>query len=491
MKLQYKLLFIVGVVYLLTLGVIHRGAPILQGVVETGMVRVANSNVLVANSDDIDAYKLNWRPKEKMFFKKIRNNLKQPDDHYTESSVGTFRCDGTNTGPFGKTAFERVAEGIHILSAFFDDRTPTKFVRMLGTVKSVKGKVDRNVFFNKVCMFKLDSIQNSTAFITVEMTFYEMCENHKRSYGGWIFSCEVPAELRSIPTSLRVYGGLGNVTNLDNSKEICIKSFGKNVEKRKLNFGICVPPVYGKVKPKELIEFVELNRMLGADKFILYIEVSDDMISLDLQRVLRYYSSLNIVDLISWQLPVKPEMVWYHGQSVAINDCLYRYMYDFHHVSFIDLDEFLVPQKDLQTWNDVMAFLEKQDNGSFQQSSGFTFRSTYFSSDFSRRVFSSEMGTVVRTNRTRFFSYRRTKVIVRPSRVFEMGIHHVSRSWPDDKNYTVQSVPTDVAFIHHYRACIREFGIPCNNRIPDFTVPNKYGQQIKDNYLKTLYDITY
>ena len=491
MKKLYKLLFIVGVVYLVTLVVIHRGAPILRSGTDSALVRVSNSSDRATTADDIAAYKLNWRPKEKVFFKKLKSSEFKAEDGFIEDDVSVFRCNGENTGPSGRNAFEQVAPGLHILSAYFDNRVATKYIRMMGTVRSFKGKVDPNVFKNKTCMFRVDDSQNSTAFVTVKMTFYEMCENHKRVYGGWIMSCEVPSELRDIPMSLRIFGGQGNISNLVNSKEICIKSFRKNVERRKLDYGICVPPVYGHVRPKEFIEFIELNRLLGADQFILYLELSEDTVSLDLQRVFRYYSSLNIIHLIMWQLPVRPEMIWYHGQSVAINDCLYRNMNNFHHIMFVDLDEFIVPQTNMERWDDVMTHLESKDLQSYRDASGFSFRSTYFAPDFSRRPFSSEMGTVVRTNRTRYFSYRRNKVIVRPTRIFEMGIHHVSRSWPDDQNYTVLPVPLKVAFIHHYRTCIREFGIPCNNRILDGTVADKYGQQTKDNYLKILNDITY
>lgn len=492
MKTQYKLLLTVGGVYILTLGFIHRGAPSLRNEVDPNLVRV--NNITSADEDAADesvVYKLSWKSKDNVFFKKVKQGNEGTADNNPVAEDEKKECDGMNTGWLGKPVFEKVSDGLHIFSAYFDERLPINYIRILGIVKTNKGKVDPKLFRNNFCMFKLDTADNSTTFVTVAMTFYEMCENHKRVYGGWIMSCEVPPSIRNVPKSLRIYSGRGNVTDLRNSKEFCVRSYGKNIDKRKLSYGVCVPPIYGQVKPKEVIEFIELNRILGAEKFIFYVELSESTISLDVQRVLRYYSSLNIVHLIDWPLPIRTELIWYHGQSLAINDCLYRHMNDFDHLLFVDLDEFIVPQKDMSTWDEIMTQLEKNDANSFFQASGFSFWSTYFSPDFSRKVFSSEMGTVSRTNRTRYFSYRRTKVIVRPDRVFEMGIHHVSRSWPDSRNYTVWTVPTKIAFIHHYRTCVREFGIPCSVVIPDYTVATKYGQQIKDNYLKILYDITY
>ena len=64
--------------------------------------------------------------------------------------------------------------------------------------------------------------------------------------------------------------------------------------------------------------------------------------------------------------------------------------------------------------------------------------------------------------------------MVRPSVVFELGIHHVSRtlySLPDAASTVhvprptlVVNVPPDVAFVHHYRDCTNdyEYDLSCN-----------------------------
>ncbi|WAR20973.1 GALT1-like protein [Mya arenaria] len=173
---------------------------------------------------------------------------------------------------------------------------------------------------------------------------------------------------------------------------------------------------------------------------------------------------------MTWGLPFDDKNVWYHGQSLAINDCLYRHMNDFHHIAFIDLDEIIVPKGDSQTWNDVMTNLKTTYGKKFTDASAFSFKTAFFSPEFSRHVYSNELGTVVRTNRTLHFSYRRHKLIVRPERIFELGIHHVSRSWPDDIQHENLVVPKEIAFIHHYRACVQEFGIHCNMRLQDFDI---------------------
>jgi len=51
------------------------------------------------------------------------------------------------------------------------------------------------------------------------------------------------------------------------------------------------------------------------------------------------------VTLIPWILPssVTAQSIWYNGQLLAVNDCLYRTSHAFNYVAFNDLDEFIVP----------------------------------------------------------------------------------------------------------------------------------------------------
>jgi hypothetical protein len=76
----------------------------------------------------------------------------------------------------------------------------------------------------------------------------------------------------------------------------------------------------------------------------------------------------------------------------------------------------------------------------------------------------------VSSTRRSIFSRIRTKVMARPSAVFELGIHHISRplySLDVARELQLQtrrpgptvvvSVPPDEAFIHHYRSCTTSY----------------------------------
>ena len=65
--------------------------------------------------------------------------------------------------------------------------------------------------------------------------------------------------------------------------------------------------------------------------------------------------------------------------------------------------------------------------------------------------------------RTKHLSRVRTKAMVAPRHVFELGIHHISRPVHDHlKPYDV--APED-AFLHHYRKCVTDFDPRMNCQI--------------------------
>jgi len=91
------------------------------------------------------------------------------------------------------------------------------------------------------------------------------------------------------------------------------------------SFSVCVPPIFDIFDDvTDLVEFIEVNRVLDAEKFQLYVESVGPQVSPCLQEYVRR----GIVDVQKWNLPSDIAVViYYHGQIMAINDCLYRIMY--------------------------------------------------------------------------------------------------------------------------------------------------------------------
>ena len=431
-----------------------------------------------------DVYKLNWNSKDKVFFKKVRSLKKILPRH----NVFSNRIVAAYSGSSNYTSYVKVTDDFHIFSAFYDERLITQYVRIVATFKKYTER--KNTYW---CHFKTSFITNKQfVFVSSKLVYYEMCENHKKTIGGWILSCEVPKEVTSSPSELWISKSSVYQKNTADTINVLITVPKRSQKRNEIagnfsnrNFGICVPPLYGTIKPKGFIEFVEFAKLIGVSKIDFYVfEVRDEI-----NKILDYYKSLDFIDTIPWELPFSHKFIWNYGQSLAANDCLYRHMTDTDFLAFLDIDEMLVPRKDDRMLGELLQRLEQSIQSNFESFSGFTFRSTFFDPEFSRPVEFNEGNAVVRVNRTARFSFFRNKVLVRPARVFELGIHHISRSWPDYKNYSVAKVDPSLAAIYHYRACINEFGINCNTTKEDMTVSVKYGHQLTDNVMSSMMKI--
>lgn len=103
---------------------------------------------------------------------------------------------------------------------------------------------------------------------------------------------------------------------------------------------------------ERILEWFELNQLLGIEHFIVYNFSCTDPTA---NRLLRHYMKKGVVEVINWKPPIAIDRVgWppnrhlllYYGQVVAENDCMYRLMHRYRWAQFADIDEFLVPKKE-------------------------------------------------------------------------------------------------------------------------------------------------
>jgi hypothetical protein len=126
-------------------------------------------------------------------------------------------------------------------------------------------------------------------------------------------------------------------------KESCMPIEFPDKTQEKRNLAICVQVSYGSLNALKLIEWLELQRILGVEMIAIYnMSITDGPVG----DVLRYYSqtisdglSEPFVDLRrSDYIRDGPQQYLLHGSPV-INDCMYRHMYRFRHIVVIDFDE--------------------------------------------------------------------------------------------------------------------------------------------------------
>lgn len=357
----------------------------------------------------------------------------------------------------------RVSEGLAVFSAYHDDRQEEVWVRIMVIIH---GNVNSQ---RLLCHFHYNG--DNTATYIIEAKQYEMCENHKKTYLGFIYSCSVPLG-RHLDYTLAV----SHVSSNDRQVPVPVQrvsppvTSGQKVSTDKFayNFSICVSPLFGSVSPKRLVEFLELTRLLGVQQIFFYDFSTSEVV----QRVLRHYEGKRWVTVIPWRMPEKMSSnIWYNGQLVVNNDCLYRTMAQSVYTAFHDIDEFIVPHsKDARIYSDIIPPELPNDT------CGYSFASAFFDAGVATQ-FPDDLMTVFSTARSEAISKVRTKVMVMPRRVFEVGIHHVSKQLLEP--WESRPFSPERALLHHYRECLDDYGMRCDSWVKDTTIREHYMPELK------------
>jgi len=354
-RTRYLLFMIVSVIYVLLVFVLHR--------------HLHHFNVQDVSDDDTTVVEeAQWI---------VDDNATHVDERWRLAFPVVHRCVGPSIAP----PSQLIPLGSDWLyTAYFDDRlklSPNSvhsvvYIRVLALLR-------RRVDFDRKPTFYFRWPQSETGNTTTAVAeMYEMCENHGRRYGGWILSTKFDGRLP--PCSIVItqdFTGAAQVrlpvfrmsadelstvekeNNFGMASVSLLRGLAMDTavdtesEKLQGNFAVCVPPLYGTIVPSTLVQFVELTRLLGAQHFVFYISG----VSEPVRRILDAYEADNVVTTISWVLPtVAAQSVWYNGQLLAVNDCLYRTAHAFQHVAFNDVDEFIVPHS-ATNWSLMLAEL--------------------------------------------------------------------------------------------------------------------------------------
>lgn len=221
-------------------------------------------------------------------------------------------------------------------------------------------------------------------------------------------------------------------------------------------FSVCVPPLFGKLNVLQFVEFLELNRLLGARHFTFY----KFRVSREISRVLTFYEEAGLARSLPWNLPA-PNDVWHKGQSLAVGDCLFRNMHVFDYVAFHDLDEFMVPRK-VSSWRDLLDTVHAQSENVDTIAAAYELLPVvFYSPQTAGRSAGGTLGaSLLQSEASKFLTLRSTlrgsvssvnltKLLVRPDRVLELDVHHVVK--PISELYVSYKVDPHTASVHHYR----------------------------------------
>nr|CAH7759575.1 unnamed protein product [Callosobruchus chinensis] len=224
-----------------------------------------------------------------------------------------------------------------VFSAFFDQRR--KGQRIIRVIGATKTRGPERVWCR--LWYKIGD-GNSTAHIsvTVPAKVWAIRENWNLKYSACFATCALPANRTTIPSTVSVVahprdppGNLLVVHNGNNETHTPPPGY---------KFGVCVKPLHFDYNREiQMLEFLELNRLLGVEHFTFYNHTIGPQVSC----ILRDYETNGMVRLLPWRLNmVSQKEIRTEGLFAALNDCMYRSMYKFTHVALIDLDEYIVPR---------------------------------------------------------------------------------------------------------------------------------------------------
>ena len=261
---------------------------------------------------------------------------------------------------------------------------------------------------------------------------------------GVFYMCEVRENDTRTPESvsltLVLCGKPGNLLSVQADKK---------EEKPKYNIVTCLGPIFGNYnKSNWLVEAVEVDHMLGVNLTVFPIY----SISPVVDPYMRSFHDDGMIESFSWYHPMLKK-VFYCGQRVLLNHCLYRYMYKSKYIIIKDIDEIIVPSDRFQRLDEMLESLSSTKVAEYQ------IRSAFFPPDKSDNYTGKGNKTLVGLHRPRtlFNTKRRVKpllysnrpkYIVHPDRVLELTVHTAETYVSSFKRY---EVPTDVALVHHYR----------------------------------------
>jgi len=240
------------------------------------------------------------------------------------------------------------------------------------------------------------------------------------------------------------------------------------------NFSVCVPPIFGNFDAvPDLVEFVEVNRLLGAEKFHFY----NNSIGRRADACLWEYVRRGVVDVQPWSLPSSVfDVVYYRGQILAINECLYRSMYRTKYLVIQDLDEFVVPMRS-ENWQTMLNSIAKSARTNSDRIASYSFRNRFFPTDLPK-VFDFASGTgierrfktllVTRADKQLFPFTVRSKMMARPERITIWHVHLIldtSLVRRGDRNVYV-----DAAYgqLFHYRRNVSVTNTTVVSRLKQF-----------------------
>ncbi|KAM3616170.1 uncharacterized protein V6R79_013581 [Siganus canaliculatus] len=239
-----------------------------------------------------------------------------------------------------------------LLSAYQEHRTDRKEVRVI----SVALRSETVSYYCFLCCS--DQLHVSEGFSGIHSDHFGF------AYGTADIMCPIPSGCES-PSHIAVTSATSESEDNPENTFLEVKNQQGESDSFPYNFTVCFSTMYDFSNVLQLVQSLEILQILGVNRVVVY-QIS---CSPETQRVLDYYTLKGLVEVIPWSmsrflnvsrgwLPQHgPGDLHYFGQTAALTDCVYRYMYRTRYMALHDIDELILPQS-VNSWNELLPQLE-------------------------------------------------------------------------------------------------------------------------------------
>ena len=328
-----------------------------------------------------------------------------------------------------------------VYSAFYDDREDVgslPVLRILGVANRDHAPFYCQIWYDRMdvpYVIEAEEIKNGRGDLF-----------GKIFYGQYMYTCKLPSAF-PVPTHVSM------TTRPCNTPTIFLPVTWQPLSHWKKEFAICVPISFGTVSPLELVEWMELVRLLG----VSHVHVYNSTLTGDAVKVFDYYQKQGLLSVH----PMPPAVSAFNkkgaklGSPASLNDCMLRNLYTYHYLIFVDFDEVIVPKNTEQNYTGLLKAIHKRHNLREKDWMSYTFRNVYFFLDLP--------GDPKEPEHLKFLKYRKrmepsgylyaAKSFIDPRRCLSVFNHYCYIRFPlAGKHWTVDVDPA-LAASHHYRNC--------------------------------------
>lgn len=259
----------------------------------------------------------------------------------------------------------------------------------------------------------------------------------------------------------------------------------------KQDIAICVQASYGLLDWHRIVEWIELQRILGVSRVGVY---DHDLAPGPGLRVLRRYDAEGMVELRkSDPLPIPgKQQLLLHGTPV-INDCMYRYMHSYRWIFVIDFDEVLIPRRSYNL-REMVGYLEKMAATKTPPPVNYLFLNQYYFLDSPPDPAVPDTYTILRYRKTPPTTRQGVamKSYVDPEKCAQMH-NHYCMGLIEGLNTTnvFEFVDPSIGTSNHYKRC-HMMPAECHDILRNTTDDNvamKYSVELRRNFARKVKQI--